>query len=193
MALIEALPDGPGRVPVRDRDGPAAEHPEAVAGRGRGLVGLSRWDVVDGILGTPDRALPADQMVATVIPDVFQLAWYVPCFKYLRAIGAMNADGTLCESSEIPDQIRRRVDKINGFLASKTLDSDRTVVDLVGAKGRDWLLDNPWHLPAVTTDLAGLRAFLGSERSLRKSHRWMTQYGKVAVTYDWMRYARVHD
>jgi len=157
----------------------------------KGLVGLSRWDVVDDVLGTPDRGLPPDQMIAAVIPEVAQLAWSVPCFKYLRAMDALTAAGTLTDPTAVPDKVQKRVDKVNGNLATKTLVADHTLADLLEERGREWILNNPWQLPTVTTDLAGLRDFLDSERSLRKSHRWTTQYGKVAVAYDWMRYARL--
>jgi hypothetical protein len=121
----------------------------------KGLVGLSRWDIVDDVLGTPDRDLPADQMINMVIPNQFQLQWYVPCFKYLRALGVLEADGTLKDGVSVPERIRRRVTKVNTTLASRILEKDARVDGLVAKHGRDWLFNNPWLLPTLTTDYLG--------------------------------------
>lgn len=68
----------------------------------KGLIGFSRWDVADDLLSTPERDLPADQMVATVIPKALQIVCHVPCFKYLLKLDFL-ADGcTLCTSAAVP-------------------------------------------------------------------------------------------
>lgn len=159
----------------------------------KGLVGLSRWDVIDDVLDSPDRDLSPQEMVQTVIPTVFQLPWYVPCFKYLRKLGALNNDGTLRAKVKVPDRVKKRVDKVNGLLAGARLESANTVAELIAAGRQDDFFNEPWRIPAWTRDLEGLRTLLLDERNLRQYPWWATQYGKVAVVYDWMRYAKPED
>lgn len=156
----------------------------------KGLVGLSRWDVMDDVLGAPDRDLSPEEMVQTVIPTVFQLPWYVPCFKYLRKLGALNDDGTLRAGVRVPERIKKRVDKVNGLLAGAELTSDSSVTGLITAGRQDDFFTDPWHIPTWTSDVEGLRNLLLEKQSLRQYSWWATQYGKVAVVYDWMRYAK---
>ncbi|MBK9726447.1 MAG: SIR2 family protein [Actinomycetales bacterium] len=157
----------------------------------KGLIGLSRWDVVDDVLGTPERGLPPDQMVHTVIPTVFQLPWYVPCFKYLRELDLLEDDGTLRPTADVPDRIRRRVKRVNETLGPKALTKDRPVSALLAAHGREYLFNNPWMLPAMTSNVEGIWKLLDDNRNWRQYSWWGTQYGKLAVVYDWMKYAKV--
>lgn len=157
----------------------------------KGLTGLSRWDVVDDLLGTPDRDLPPDQMVRQIIPTTFQLAWYIPCFKYLRKLNLLADDGHLLADADVPEPIRKRVQNVNDKLASLKLESDRPVSELLATPGNDdYLFKEPWRIPTMTTDLKGILQLLVSNRSYRQYQWWSTQYAKLAVVYDWMRYAR---
>lgn len=156
----------------------------------KGLVGLSRWDVIDDVLGAPDRDLSPDEMVWTVIPTVFQLPWYVPCFKYLRQLRALDDNGMLRAEVQVPERIKKRVDKVNGFLKGADLVEGKTVAELIAEGRHDDLFTHPWDIPKWTNDLEGLRTLLLEERNLRQHPGWATQYGKAAVVYDWMRYAR---
>ncbi len=52
------------------------------------------------------------------------------------------------------------------------------------------ILNNAMEMPSFTDDHQGLREFLIRHKARRSDAWWGTQYGKAAVTYDWMRYGK---
>lgn len=155
----------------------------------KGLVGLSRFDLMDDVLDAPDRALPADRVVTDVIPQ-FQLTAYVPCFKYLRQMGALDETGYVLPDAAVPERVKKRVASVNARLAANKAEHQLSLSDLVQERGAEWVLNNPWTLPRFSQDLGGLRDFLDAQRKSRQYPWWSTQYGKLTVVYDWLRYAR---
>ena len=85
-----------GSVAISDMDDPNAESLDVVFGVGAkitrlGLVGLSRFDVADDVLSSPDRELPAQAVLDTVIAKV-PYNVYVPLFEHLPAGWAPRRD-----------------------------------------------------------------------------------------------------
>ncbi|NTW41075.1 MAG: hypothetical protein HGA44_14580 [Cellulomonadaceae bacterium] len=185
-------PDG-RLVAVSDIESAAAADLDIVFGVGAkmtaiGLVGLSRWDVIDDVLGTPDRGVPPENMLTAVIAKM-PLTWYVPCFRYLRELGALTDDGDLLSPSDVPEKVVKRVAKVRGRFA-KTATSDTTIEELVKKRSVDWLFDHAADLPALTTDADGIRRLLVQERKRRQYPRWATGYASMCVVYDWLHHGR---
>lgn len=179
---------------VADIDNPENGVPDVVFGVGarmtyRGMVGLSRWDIMDDLIGTPDLGLDCVEMIGTVLLR-FPRTTYVPCFKYLRGLGALTKSGEIKASADIPQHVRDRAATIRRKLGSLQATGVMSVEQLVATHGAEWVLNNALTLPKRTTDLDGLREFLEAEMPRRKESWFCTQYAKLAVVYDWMRYAK---
>lgn len=183
--------DPKGRlVHVADIDADTEQDLEVVFGVGakmtmKGIIGLTRHDIMDDVLGAPDRHLPADQVIEYIIART-PAATYMPCFKYLRAVGALADDGSVLSTASAT--VKARASKVSTQYSSAVPTNDRTVAQLESIYGWEWLFKEPFNLPKFTTDTDGIRDFL-IERVIERQHnRWRTQYGKLVVLYDWMRY-----
>jgi hypothetical protein len=154
-----------------------------------GTGGLSRWDIVDDVLGTPDRDLPADQMINMVIPNQFQLQWYVPCFKYLRALGCWRLTERSRTGSAFPRGLGGESQRSIRHWPAASSRRTRGLTTSREARSR-LAVQQPMAASDSHDRLTGLRDLLDADRSLRQYSWWGTQYGKVAVVYDWMRFAR---
>jgi hypothetical protein len=156
-----------------------------------GLVGISRWDLVDDLLGSPDRDLDPGNTVLRFLAKQ-QLNTYFPCFKYLRAMGVLNADGSLKKAATLPEKVAERHAKyFEHFRSLRRERVSKTVADLEEADGPEWFFKHGYEqISTKTTDLEGLRDFLIRHRLRRLEAWYSTQYAKLAVVYDWMRYGR---
>jgi SIR2-like domain len=168
--------------------------PDVVFGVGarmtyRGMVGLNRWDIVDDLIDSPDLGLDCPEMLTTVMLR-FAGPTYVPCFKYLRGVDALTKAGEVKKAALVPQRVRDRAQGVNTVLNGQKASDPKTVKELLDDNGAEWVLNNALKLPTHTKDLDGLRSFLEAERGRRRESWFSTQYAKVAVVYDWMRYAK---
>ncbi len=152
-----------------------------------GIVGLTRWDIVDDVLASPDRAVTPHLMVDKALPRQ-AFATYVPVFKYLFGAGLWK-EGKWTPEATVNDSVKARVDKYSKtFSKLKPAPLKETISQIEAARGWEWILKSANVLPSLTDDHEGLRDFLIRHKAHRSDNRWGTQYGKAAVAYDWMRY-----
>jgi hypothetical protein len=155
-----------------------------------GVVGLSRYDLMDDVLGHPDRDLPAETIIEKLLPKI-SAPTYVPCYKYLSAAGLLQSDGTPVASQKLPAKVRARAEKIRSTLGKLEQPKiDKTVLELVAERDEDWVFNNALTLPRYTTDVEGIRDFLIAQTARRRQNWWGTQYGKLTVAYDWLKYGQ---
>ena len=153
-----------------------------------GLVGLSRWDIVDDLLESPDRGLPPDLMVSKALPKQ-AITTYVPTFKYI--VGAdLWKDGAWIPKVTVNAAVKKRGDKYaSTFSPLKAPASMKTISELESTRGFEWILTNALRLPSLTDDVEGLLEFLVRHKE-KRTRKWSVQYAKAAVAYDWMRYGK---
>lgn len=153
----------------------------------KGIVGLSRWDLVDDLLDDPKLDLDASSVLRDAIPRLGR-STYVPIFKYLRAAKMLEELRTgKCE--DLPEDVSNRYERYrNEFESLEVRHPLRTVEQLLGEYDDRWIVNNAMKLPEYTRDACGLRKLLIKNRSWREQSWWSTQYGKLAVVYDWMHF-----
>ncbi len=151
----------------------------------KGIVGLSRWDLIDDVLESPDRGLPSVQVITEAFARTFGSTWFVPYWKHLRRGDFLDVSGALKPGPSVPAKIRSYIARETENLGSRT-PGDRTFRDVLTEKGTEWVLSHPWSLLDETRDAEGLRLFLNENRDLRSVSS--TQYAKLAVVLDWLMY-----
>ncbi|TLK51958.1 SIR2 family protein [Glutamicibacter sp. V16R2B1] len=77
----------------------------------KGIIGLSRWDLVDDVLGSPDRGLPSDQVITEAFGSSFASNWYVPYWKHLRSGGFLDEAGQLLANVNVPAKINAYISR----------------------------------------------------------------------------------
>jgi len=152
-----------------------------------GIVGLTRWDLVDDAIESPDRGLPPDLIVTKALPRQ-AITTYVPAFKYLTKAGLWSK-GKWTPKATVNAAAKARGDRYSKhFSKLKAGSAAKTIPQLEKDHGWEWILSNAMELPAHTHDHEGLREFLVRNKGRRTQAWWGTQYGKAAVAYDWLRY-----
>lgn len=179
---------------VADIDGEEDQIPDVVFGVGakmtyRGMIGLNRWDIVDDLIGQPELDLNCAEMVNNVIPK-FASTTHIPCFKYLRGMNAVTKTGEVKKDANVPERVRARAAAVKARLGKPAAAGSATIDDLVAENGVEWVFYHAFELAALTQDVEGLRDLIESER-VRREGKLMSQYAKIAVVYDWMRYGLV--
>lgn len=154
----------------------------------KGIIGLSRWDLVDDLLGEPDRGLPSEQVIAEAFGNSFARSWYVPYWKYLRQAGLLDGGGSLLPGANVPSKIRSYIERETNNLGECALPSGITFDEVFERRGEEWILASPWSLPNETRDGVGLRNYLSRNRNYRQLSPFSTQYAKLAVVLDWLWY-----
>lgn len=154
----------------------------------KGIIGLSRWDLVDDVLGSPDRGLPSDQVITEAFGGSFASNWYVPYWKHLKRGGFLDEVGNLLPRVKVPSKIHSYISRESKNLGNRSLPAGVTFQDVLDRRGEDWILGHPWSLLDETRDSEGLREYLNDNRSYRQQSYYLTQYAKLAVTLDWLMY-----
>lgn len=154
-----------------------------------GVVGLTRWDLMDEVLGSPDRDLPCDLVVEKALLKQ-AITTYVPVFKFVVGAGLWK-DGKWLPKVRVNAAVKKRADKYAATFGKLELEPKLlTMADLEADRGVDGILNSAMKLPSLTDDVEGLREFLIRVKTRRNQDWWATQYGKAAVAYDWMCYGR---
>lgn len=154
----------------------------------KGIVGLSRWDLVDDLLEDPRLDLDALSVLRDAIPRMGRTT-YVPIFKYLQTSGTLEKLRT-GKHVELPEEVFQKYEQYrSAFELLKSQSSLRTIEQLLEEYDPKWIMNNAMALPAYTRDVDGLRKLLIDNRVWRHQSWWCTQYGKLAVAYDWMNYS----
>ncbi|NEN78070.1 SIR2 family protein [Nocardioides zeae] len=152
----------------------------------KGVIGLSRWDLVDDVIGAPDRGLPSKQVVEEAFGKSFASNWFVPYWKHLRLGGFLDDTGALVDGVTVPAKILAYMRRDRTNLSHRGTSSATTFSQLLAKVGEEGVLSAPWAVLDATTDAAGLRDFLEVRRNLRLESS--TQYAKLVVVYDWLQY-----
>lgn len=178
----------------RDIDDESAEDISIVFGVGAkvatiGIVGLSRADVWNDVLGNPDGGYPAGQVLDRLISQV-PAGHYYPVFKYLREFEALDEAGQVRSDVEVKAAVRNRAASTHTRIKTSIDGVTRTTfAELLAEHDWKWILQNGLRLPAYTHDVDGLRQFLiENQDKVRVNAFWPTQYGKAVVAYDFMKY-----
>jgi len=155
----------------------------------KGLVGLSRWDLVDDTLSDPDLNLDATEVLSTVIPKI-SITTYVPIFKYLHLANLLD-DLMSGDLSPVDERVAQRFRKYTEqFSSLPTAGHLLPISKLLEENEPRWIAKYAMKLPAYTNDTDGLRKFLIENRSWKDDSWLSVQYAKLAVVYDWMRFCR---
>lgn len=156
----------------------------------KGLIALSRWDLVDDVLDNPTLPFDSAEILKTVIPTLGKTT-YVPIFKHLSSTGLIHDLRSGDYSKVTPCISDRFKSYVNTFETSSANNPTHSMDELLRLHDEKWLAHHALELPHYTRDIEGLRNFLIRNRDWRDKSWFSTQYGKLAIVYDWMRFSEL--
>jgi SIR2-like domain len=166
-----------------------------------GLVGVGRKNLLDDVL-TDSGGYPAARLVDEALPGILRRRGSAPVFKYLRAAGLLNDDGTLKDGALVDSRVAARVR--HATTAFQPPPSMRTRAAATAKAAGDFATLATTNEPeAVLMSVALLSDDGHDAEALRKyliEHRqdqfergvqpYATQWGKAVCLYDWLKYGR---
>jgi hypothetical protein len=154
----------------------------------KGIVGLSRAEVLAAVVNGSTNEFPSDQLLTELIDHVPENQWY-PVYMFLRDVDKLDEKGRILESAAVLQKIRARADKNREALKMKVKYRRKvTMSKLEEDHGWEWMLGHALELPSYTDDVDGFQQWLRAHADRATSQRWMTQYAKAVVAYDYLRF-----
>lgn len=163
----------------------------------QGIVGQDRYDLLRDIIipRLPDNHAASMKLIVTsVLPRFLTGRTNTPIYKYLRAAGYLNPDGSI-SSEDVPTRVRYRVTKGMSFFKTE-YPREREQLEQTAAKIRDfdsYLSRATWwefarvlpYIDEKMVDLPALKTAL--QKELEGADRTINTYvAKVICMYDLM-------
>lgn len=154
----------------------------------KGIVGLTRAEAFAAVVSGSVNEFPSDEVLTQLIDHIPKAQWY-PVYMFLRDAGKLDVKGKILASADVSENIRARADKNRDALLMKFKRRRKVKFSkLEDDHGWEWVLTNALQLPSYTDDIDGFQQFLAANSSVATSSRWMTQYGKAVVAYDYLKF-----
>lgn len=168
-----------------------------------GIVGQDRQDLLRDVIypRLPENHNASMKLiVSTVLPKFISGRTNTPIYRYLRAAGFLNPDGSLTED-ELPTRVRYRATKGMSFFESERK-KEQEACKILASKIKDvsaflksglWL-DISRALPYIPRESIDLEILLGSLKDELESpnHTMDTAIAKVICLYDLMAHQEAH-
>lgn len=167
-----------------------------------GLVGLRREALIDDVLDG-GNSYPAEGVVRETLPAILPRRGATPVFKYLRAAGLLNDDGTLKDRDAVDARVAERVEDPTHVFQPPPSYRDRASVSartagdfatLVATNDPATVFMAVALLPDDGQDPEALRNYIVNQRETQFDpgvQPYATQWGKAVCLYDWLKYGRV--
>ena len=166
-----------------------------------GLVGLTRKDLLVDVL-RDGGGYPAARLVEEALPGILRRRGSVPVFKYLRAAGLLNDDGTLKDPESVDPRLAERVRNAEREFqpppsmrarAAATASEAGNFTTLADLHDPEAVLMAVALLGEESHDTEALRRYLIAHRGEqfdRGVQPYATQWAKAVCLFDWLKYGR---
>lgn len=158
--------------------------------------GIGRDELVDDVLSQGSDLDP--RRVVSEVLSTFSKAMHYPAFKYLRAAGALEDDGSVREGAEIPARVAERLDSFDEELAppkqykkrvKKILERNVSFAELVANEEPYDVLLAVGHLPEEAWKPEALRKFLVDNRG-DGAGSYTNEWLRAVCVYDWWAFGK---